>query len=59
MKEKAMIPSPSQYKLEPPPDRGHNPLVTKSPRLTEAAEIQQAAKKRKSPGVGQYEVLPK
>jgi len=60
MKNKSLIPSPSQYVLEGNlADKAKNPMVCKSPRVTEAMQINIDSKKRKSPGVGEYNISPK
>ena len=55
VKEKAFVPAPTKYKVEGNlADTKHNPCHQKSPRLTEAAEIQIKEKRRKMPAVGAY-----
>lgn len=58
LKQKSLVPAPSHYKLEHlsaivDPKR-HNPITARSPRITEAGEIERTAKKHKRPDAGTY-----
>ena len=60
MKNKSLIPSPSAYKIEGSIElKGHNPITTKSPRITEAEAMAIRQKKLNEPGVGKYNISPK
>ena len=58
LKQKSLVPAPSHYKLDhiaPIVDpKRHNPITARSPRITEAMEIEKTAKKHKRPSIGTY-----
>lgn len=56
-KKKELVPGPNKYKFKDliAKDMG-NAIVCKSPRETQAAELQRIERKRKFPGVGQHKV---
>jgi hypothetical protein len=57
LKTKMIIPSPSKYDLSRPiMEKSLNPIVVKSPRITEAAQIEIFSKKHKRPGPQDHKV---
>lgn len=63
LKQKSLVPAPSHYKLDhiaPIVDpKRHNPITARSPRVTEAGEIERMAKKHKRPSIGTYNPMVK